>query len=75
MGIMRVLDETGDTVVAWSLDDPASVTAAEEEFRRQLAGAVPVARAAGAPGSAARIVTRFDPSAEEIIWTRPVVGG
>jgi hypothetical protein len=72
---MRILDATGDTAVCWSLDDPVSVDRAAAVFADELRHSVPVARAAGAPGSQARIVTDFDPTLEEIVWTRPVVGG
>ena len=75
MGIMRILDETGDTTVAWSVDDPKSVEHARRRFARQRCSAVPIARPAGAPASATRIITEFDPSVDEIIWARPVAGG
>jgi hypothetical protein len=76
MGTMRILDHTGDTCIAWSLDDPASVAEAEAQFARLRAERkIPFARAAGAPAALAEQVTRFDPCVEEIIWVRPVQGG
>lgn len=76
MGTMRILDHTGDTAVAWSLDDPASVAEAEALFARLAAECrIPFARAAGAPAREAERITRFDPAAEEILWVRPVAGG
>jgi hypothetical protein len=75
MGVMRILDQTGDTTVAWSLADAASVTEAAALFERERCRRVPFARRAGAPAQEAKIVTAFDPTAEEIIWTQPVVAG
>ena len=75
MGVMRILDQTGDTTVSWSVDDAASVEHAAELFARERCRRVPFARQKGAPAHEARIVTDFDPHAEEIIWTQPVVAG
>lgn len=76
MGTMRILDHTGDTMVAWSLDDPASLTEAAARFDQLLAERkIPFARAAGAPAAEAERVRTFDPTAEEIVWVRPVAGG
>lgn len=76
MGVMRVLDATGDTVVAWAEDDTESVAAAaamflEQQGERKLA----FARRAGAPAADAELIRHFDPTAEEIVWVRPVAGG
>ena len=76
MGIMRIVDETGDSTLTWSREDEASVVAAAETFtclaaEKKLA----FARGAGAPANEAELVRHFDPDAEEIIWVRPVVGG
>ena len=76
MGIMRIVDETGDSTLTWTRDDEASVVAAAEMFTRLAAERkLPFARAAGAPASEAELVRNFDPDAEEIVWVRPVVGG
>jgi hypothetical protein len=76
MGTMRILDRTGDTMVAWSLDDPASLAEAEALFDRLRAERkIPFARAAGAPAADAERGRTFDPTAEEIVWVRPVAGG
>jgi hypothetical protein len=75
MGVMRILDETGDTQVAWAVDDPASIERAEHVFRREVCRRVPIARRHGARASEARVITEFDPTADEIVWTRPVVAG
>lgn len=76
MGTMRILDETGDTTVTWALDDPASLVEAEALFDRLRAECkIPFARAAGAPAREAERVGHFDPTADEILWVRPVAGG
>jgi hypothetical protein len=76
MGIMRIVDETGDTTLTWSREDEASVVAAAEMFTRMAARKhLPFARSAGAPASEAELVRHFDPDVEEIVWVRPVQGG
>jgi hypothetical protein len=76
MGIMRIVDETGDSTLTWTREDERSVVAAAEMFTRLAAKKhLPFARAAGAPADEAELVRHFDPDAEEIVWVRPVVGG
>jgi hypothetical protein len=76
MGTMRVLDRSGDTTVAWAVDDPASVQHAEELFDRLAAERkIPFARPSGGEASEAERITAFDASLEEIVWVRPVAGG
>ena len=76
MGIMRIVDETGDSTLTWSVEDERSVVEAAEMFTHLAAmKRLPFARAKGAPASEAELVRQFDPEAEEIVWVRPVVGG
>jgi hypothetical protein len=77
MGVLRILDATGDTVVAWTPDETASVEAARAEFDRQLhrRHRVPFARACGAAANQARPILVFDPTVEEILFAAPVTGG
>ena len=76
MGIMRIVDETGDSTLTWNREDEQSVVAAAEMFTRLAAKKhLPFARSKGAPASDAELVRNFDPDAEEIVWVRPVVGG
>ena len=77
MGMLRVMDQTGDTVVAWRLDDEASLAAAEAEFTHQLTRRhrVPFARRCGEAANRARPITAFDPTVEEIVFAAPVMGG
>lgn len=76
MGIMRILDETGDTAITWAADDPATIAEAEALFARLVTERkIPFARAAGSPADAAEKISSFDPDAEEIVWVRPIAGG
>jgi hypothetical protein len=76
MGTMRILDQSGDTAVIWDLDDEATLRAAEEIFEREAAQAkMAFARPLGAPVEQAERIRSFDPTAEEIIWVRPIQGG
>jgi hypothetical protein len=76
MGMMRILDHTGDTAVTWDLDDETTLRAAEEIFEREAAQSkMAFARPLGAPVEQAERIRSFDPAAEEIIWVRPIQGG
>jgi len=76
MGVMRILDESGDSTVTWSIEQAATVERAEAVFeqllaKRRIAFAVP----AGGRAEDAERIRAFDPDAEEIIWVRPIQGG
>jgi hypothetical protein len=77
MGIMRILDPTGDTVVAWDPTDTASIERVRVEFDRLVRAERwhAFARPAGAPADDATLVRSFDPAADEIVLTRPLMGG
>ena len=77
MGLLRILDATGDTTVAWSPSDPATTARAEEVFRHQLhvRHRVPFARRCGEAANRARPIVAFDAAAEEIVFAAPVMGG
>lgn len=77
MGIMRILDETGDTQLAWCTDDDQSVAAVRAEFERLVHGErwFAFARESGASADDATLVRTFDTAAEEIVLTRPLMGG
>jgi hypothetical protein len=76
MGTMRILDHSGDTAVTWDLGDETTVRAAEELFERLTAESkMAFARPPGTPADEAERIKRFDPTAEEIIWVRPIQGG
>ena len=77
MGLLRILDATGDTTVAWSPADPSSTAKAEQVFQHQLHDRhrVPFARRCGEAANRARPITTFDPTVEEIVFAAPVMGG
>jgi hypothetical protein len=76
MGTMRILDHTGDTVVTWRPDDPASIAVASDAFRREQARhRICFARRQGQTAAQARPLLSFDPNVEEMIWVRPVTAG
>ena len=71
-----LLDQSGDTAVTWDLDDETALRVAREIFEREAAQSkMAFARPTGAPVEEAERIRSFDPSAEEIIWVRPVQGG
>lgn len=76
MGTMRILDQSGDTLVEWSLEDAESLERATTIFHGQLAEkklafAVPP----GGKADDAERITGFDPTAAEILWVHPIAGG
>lgn len=77
MGTIRILDRTGDTAVEWNLADNDTVRAAETIFDRLLRSErkVPFSRHAGESADRAVQIDRFDPTADEIIFVRPITGG
>ena len=76
MGMMRILDRTGDSVIEWDLDNEWAVQQAEAIFREKLlARHLAFARPEGATAEEAERIFSFDPNAEEIIWVRPIQGG
>ena len=72
MGVMRILDATGHTELAWETTDPGSVLQAHREFvRRRSLGYAAMQR----EGKQYSHVTHFDEQAAEIYWLRPLRGG
>ena len=71
---MQFLNETGHSTLEWSFGDEASVEIAETEFDKLLhEGYVAFQREHGE--KEAQRVDSFDPTAEEILWLRPLRGG
>lgn len=76
MGTMRIIDETGDTELAWTAEDGAALEAASRTFAEQRSmRRLAFARAAGATAAEVVQIDSFDPTADEIIWVRPITGG
>ncbi len=73
-GTMYVLGKRGDTELRWDGSDPNSVARARrvfDEFRRARALAFVVS----GPGEEPVCTRDFEVEAQEIILTRPLVGG
>jgi hypothetical protein len=76
LGKMRILDETGDTTIEWTVDDDEALRRAETLFRQQMnARQMAFSRPAQGTVEDADRIFAFDPNAEEIIWVRPIQGG
>lgn len=76
MGVMRILDHSGDTLVRWSVDDEEALARATAMFDRlRSERKLAFARPSGAGADEAVQIDRFDPAAEEIVWIRPIAGG
>ena len=71
---MYMLSKRGDTEVQWEPSDPISVARAQRAFdtyRRAHALAFVIS----GPGKDPICTRDFDPDAEEIVLTRPLMGG
>jgi hypothetical protein len=76
VGKMRILDSTGDTVVEWDASSEPLTRRAEAIFKRQsLSCQMAFARHSGGTAEEVERIRSFDPTAEEIIWVRPIQGG
>jgi len=74
MGEMQFLNETGHSTLAWDVTDDASTGIAEAEFEKLLHEGY-VAFQREHKDRAAQRVDSFDPTADEILWLRPLQGG
>jgi len=76
VGVMRIIDETGDTMVTWDLGDTETLERATKLFDTELAkGSLAFSIPPGGRDRDADRVMSFDPGADEIVWVRPVAGG
>lgn len=74
MGEMQFLNETGHSTLAWSPTDEASTEIAEAEFEKLLHEGYVAFQREHREKEATR-VDSFNPSADEILWLRPLQGG
>jgi hypothetical protein len=74
VGLMRILDHTGDTPVRWDVLDGRATDSARQIFCN-LNAEGKTAFARYAPEKEFRLVRDFDPVADEILWVRPLQGG
>ena len=73
-GMLCCLDKTGDTKVVWDYKDDDSVAAAKATFDA-LKKKGHIAYSVKKDGSAGEVIREFDPKAEKIIMSPPMVGG
>lgn len=74
MGELSVLDRTGDTKIMWDSAQDAEVDAARATFDK-LKKAGYLAYSVNKKGDKDEVIKKFDPDAEKIIMTPPLVGG
>lgn len=74
MGEMQFLNETGHSTLVWDSVDDDSVGIAEAEFEKLLHEGY-VAFQREHKDKQARRIDSFDPTADEILWLRPLRGG
>lgn len=73
-GLMRVMDETGDYEVKWNRRNHVEVEAARAAFDSMKAKRY-MAYKTTASGERGEVITSFDPDAQRIVFTPPMVGG
>ncbi len=73
MGTMLIPDRTGHTTVAWRQGDAAGEAAAAERFATLLSERMTPFVHLGAQQY--EPLPAFDPTADEILWVRPLQGG
>jgi len=74
MGVMKIIDRTGDTVVEWDIRNEQEVAVARSEFERLLTEG---RTAYGYSGDSrvGDVMDTFDPAVEQIVSRPQVVGG
>lgn len=73
MAKLRVLNMTGDTTLEWAPNDAASVEVVRKQFDAIIKEGYMAFRV-DSPTSG-ELIRTFEPEAEEIIMTAPLVGG
>lgn len=75
MGILRVMDHTGDTTHVFDPKNSAEVDKAMAIFNEALKAGGGPAYKKGQDGKPNEHIRKFDPSAEETVVTRQLAGG
>jgi hypothetical protein len=75
MGSMQVLDRTGDTKVIWDKNNPDEVENARRTFDELKAKGFLAYSVKGRDGEKGELLRTFDPDAERLIMSPPLVGG
>jgi hypothetical protein len=73
--IFELLSHHGDTKIIWDRRKPDEVEAAEELYDSLKAKRYLAFTAEGEDGKKGKQISKFDPNAERLIMTPPVVGG
>ena len=74
IGVLCLLNESGDTRVQWNRNNQGEVNAAKAEFNR-LKAAGHLAYLVDSSGRKREVVDTFDPTAERLVLIPPSVGG
>ncbi|HXZ82378.1 MAG TPA: hypothetical protein VED84_01350 [Acidimicrobiales bacterium] len=74
MGVMRILDSSGDTEVLWDVNDDEALARTADRFDMLAAQGKLAFERSGSETTTSRI-DAFNPHADEIIWVRPLQGG
>lgn len=69
------LDETGDTITSWNRMDDLEVAAAKSVFDSLRGEGYMAYRLDGDGGGGGAVLKDFDPDAQQIILSPPLVGG
>lgn len=73
-GELCVMDKTGDTKTIWDKSNPDEVAVARETFDK-LKKKMYIAYSVGKDGEKGKVINEFDPDAEKLIMSPPLVGG
>jgi hypothetical protein len=73
-GMLHILDNTGDTKIIWDSKNEDEVENAKEQFDRLKKKGF-LAFSVNKDGSKNKQIHEFDPDAEKIILSPPLVGG
>lgn len=71
---LYILDPTGDTRLQWSKNNPDEVAYARERFN-ELKAKRYLAYRVDRKGKQGEVIHEFDPAAERIVLSPPLVGG
>ena len=74
-GELAIMDRTGDTKILWDRTKPEEVENARASFDRLRRSGYLAYTVTGKDGSRGEMITEFDPNAERIILSPPMVGG
>lgn len=73
--LLAIMDHTGDTKIIWDKNQPDEVDNARETFNRLKKKGYLAFKVEGKDGTKGEVVREFDPNAERMILSPPVVGG